>query len=219
MLVDLWFDFHCPWCYIAETILYQQLLQQPEDERPIIRFHTYLLHPELGEASGQSFYEQVRRSHDLKDLDEAKAMMKDVLEAGQAVGLNFDFERLIHSSSRQAHRILKHLQIRLCAQMGAREASWKLLEYIHAVYRAYFEEGRDIQKRQTLGSILTQVLIQEDAASMSSADDQDLDALISLETELIEAAGLEYIPHFLREDGQRLEGKVSAEKLKVFLGA
>lgn len=142
MIVDVYADVVCPWCYIGARRLEQALAQRPElqVER---RWRPFQLQPQMP-AAGLPWREFARE----KFGGEARmaAMFQHTAQVGAADGLTFAFDRVVSAPNTvDAHRL-----ILFAAQHG------KQWETANALFRAYFAEGRDLNNIKHLAAAAEQ---------------------------------------------------------------
>ncbi|HYH82083.1 MAG TPA: DsbA family oxidoreductase [Longimicrobium sp.] len=135
MIIDLFADVACPWCWIGERRLKRVL-----DERGVeatVRWRPYVLQRGLP-PEGIPWNDLVEKK--FGGWARARPMFASVAAAGESEGLRFDFEAITRApNTRDAHRVL------LLAQDHGR-----LWEAAEAMFSAYFAEGRDVTDRAVL---------------------------------------------------------------------
>lgn len=134
--LDILSDPICPWCYIGWTNLARALEAAP-DHPFTIEWHPFQLNPEMP-AGGM----------DRRDYLEAKFGGRDgavraytpVAEHARKAGLDLDFEAIARTpNTLDAHRLIHW------AGLEGRQTPVAL-----RLFRAYFEDGRDIGDHATL---------------------------------------------------------------------
>lgn len=156
--LDIISDPICPWCYIGQTELNLALKERPRHPF-VIEWHPFQLNPDMP-AGGM----------DRRDYLEGKFGGKDgavkayapVVERAEAVGLNINFEGIERTpNTLDAHRMLHWA--------GIEERQTPMA---HALFKAYFDEGRDIGDADVLADLadgigmdaaLVQKLLKSDA--------------------------------------------------------
>ena len=137
--LDIISDPICPWCYIGKTHLDQALAQRP-DHPFDIEWHPFQLNPDMPPdgMDRKTYLEQK-----FGGRSGAAKAYAPVLERAEAVGLGIDFAAIPRTpNTLDAHRLLH----------------WAALEdrqdaVAMALFRAYFNEGRDIGDTETLAQI------------------------------------------------------------------
>ena len=130
LVVDVWADVACPWCWIGARRLATAL--QPEPPGSVeVRRRAFELRPDLPP-------EGVPREQADGSRDDRRAALDRVAEAGAADGLTFDLDRQQRRpNTRVAHRLVKLAET---ADRGG--------EAIEALYRGHFVEGADLVGRR-----------------------------------------------------------------------
>ena len=130
MLIDVFSDLVCPWCYIGIHRLARALKERPR-LRPQRRWHPFLLSPDLPDAGiDRALYLTIR----FGSRERARQMLAVVEETAQRDGLPLNLARIARTpNTLQAHRL-----VLLAETTGNGE---KLVE---ALFAAYFVDGLDI---------------------------------------------------------------------------
>lgn len=139
MVIDVYADVVCPWCYIGLQRLEQALAQRTElqVER---RWRPFQLRPEMP-FLGRPWREFTNEK--FGGMHQAEQIFARVTKVGARDGIDFRFDRISTApNTADAHRLI------LLAQEHGR--AWPLAR---ALFRAYFTEGRDISDRQELVAI------------------------------------------------------------------
>ncbi|SLN13714.1 DSBA-like thioredoxin domain protein [Roseovarius gaetbuli] len=137
--LDIVSDPICPWCYIGKTLLDQALAERP-DHGFEIAWHPFQLNPEMP-AAGMDRREYLE--HKFGGKEGAMRAYAPVVERAEAVGLKIDFSGIKRTpNTLDAHRLIH----------------WAGIEDVQsdmamALFRAYFEEGRDIGDHEVLADL------------------------------------------------------------------
>ncbi|SFO21915.1 Predicted dithiol-disulfide isomerase, DsbA family [Roseovarius lutimaris] len=137
--LDIISDPICPWCYIGKTLLDQALAERP-DHGFDITWHPFQLNPDMP-AAGMDRREYLE--HKFGGKDGAMRAYAPIVERAEAVGLKIDFAGIKRTpNTLDAHRLIH----------------WAGIEDVQndmamALFRAYFEEGRDIGDHEVLADI------------------------------------------------------------------
>ena len=134
--VDLIADLACPWCYIGLVRLDRARAMRPD--WPVrLRWWPFLLNPTLPpEGMDRSAYLRAKFGGD----EAARQVYRRIVESAQDDGIAFAFERM----KRTPNTILAQRLILLAEQQGRGE------DLIRVLFRALFEQGRDIGHLETL---------------------------------------------------------------------
>lgn len=159
MQIDAYFDPICPWCFIGKRRLAQALALRPNIQARI-NWRPFLLNPDMP-PSGMD------RSAYLLGKFGTEARVRRLLgaleEFGQSESIDFQFDEISQTPSTvDAHRLVQF----------ARDFE-KDGDVVEGLFRAFFNEGRDIGDFQVLSKIA------KDAGLDISAVEDVLDGMIS----------------------------------------
>ena len=199
MRIEVWADVVCPWCWIGETRLYRALEQRPDVQAEVV-WRPYQLQPDIP-PEGLPWDDVVRDK--FGGLERARAMFAHVAAAGQADGLRFDLERIAaHPNTRDAHRLV----------LLAQEAGLGR-EMAEALFRANFQEGRDVGKTGVLADVAAQVGLDRDRIARFLGGDQ-LGRVVDESQEEAKGLGVDGVPFFVLEGKYAFSG---AQPLETFV--
>jgi len=146
--LDIISDPICPWCYIGKTLLDQALAARP-DHPFEIEWHPFQLNPDMPEEGMD------RRAYlegKFGGKEGAVQAYLPVVERAEQAGLKIDFEGITRTpNTLDAHRLIHWAGI-----------EGRQMPVAMALFRAYFEEGRDIGAPDVLADIA-------DSAGMDAA--------------------------------------------------
>jgi predicted DsbA family dithiol-disulfide isomerase len=197
MQIDLFHDTACPWCRIGKRHL-QLALAQWDGEPIEVRYRAFFLNERIP-ATGEDFRPYMAaKTGGRIPLEQLFAGPR---QAGERVGLRFDFEAI----SRAPNTLLSHRLIAL-APDSQKEA------VIDAVYAAYFEQGRDIGDMETLVDIagaagLERAAMRELLLSDAGQEQALADALWA------QRAGISGVPFFIVDDKYAWSGAQPPEAI------
>lgn len=134
--LDIISDPICPWCYIGRTLLGQALAARPGHPFEIV-WHPFQLNPDMppGGKDRRTYLEAKFGGHEA-----AVRAYAPVLERAEAAGLSIDFAAIDRTpNTLDAHRVIEW-----AAAEGVQDA------VAMALFRAYFDEARDIGDPEVL---------------------------------------------------------------------
>lgn len=201
MKIEIWSDIACPYCYIGKRKLENALAIFPYKEEIEIVWRSYELSPALTKAaSGGSFYEFFSKNHQISEL-EARTQAASIVEVAKEVGLDYDFDHLIVANTNDALRLVKLASKQNLASQAE-----------EAIFEAYFIDGKDVSDRDTLLQLGIKIGLEKDA--MQSMLDSDLfkDDIIQDIQYSERELKLEYIPFYLFNKKQIIQGSISSEQ-------
>jgi predicted DsbA family dithiol-disulfide isomerase len=152
-------DVVCPWCYIGKRRLEKALeLLKPELEVEV-RWLPFQLNPDLPAAGiPRADYRKAK----FGSLERSKQMDARVIEEGKGEGIDFAFDRMeTQPNTTQAHRLI-----------GFAENQDAVVD---ALFRAHFEQGRNIGDPKILAEIAKQCGVQgwpEKAPDLSQLEEE-----------------------------------------------
>jgi len=160
--LDILSDPICPWCYIGWSGLTRALEARPE--HPLaLEWHPFQLNPDMPEA-GMDRTEYLEAK--FGGPDGAAEVYGRIAAHAKSIGLSLDLEGIKRTpNTLDAHRLIHW------AGLEGRQTP-----VVVALFRAYFQEGRDIGDADVLAEIaaaqgLDQAMVTRLLASDADADD------------------------------------------------
>ena len=163
MLIDVFSDLVCPWCYVGIHRLARALNERPNLRSRIRRrWHPFLLSPDLP-AGGidRALYLSIR----FGSRERARQMLAVVEDTAERDGLPLN----LHQITRAPNTLDAHRLVLLAESVGTGE---KLVE---ALFSAYFVEGHDIGDRDLLLTLAAAAGVDLDQAKARLAQDGNRD--------------------------------------------
>lgn len=187
--VEIWSDVVCPWCWIGK----RRLEKAVDGLRPApeVVWRPFQLNPDLPkEGVDRAAYRAKKFGSRAAELEER------VREAGRGDGIAFAFEKISKvPNTFDAHRVLRR------ALREGRQA-----EVQEALFRAYFEEGRDIGDRKVLAELSGITLEGDEEAVEVAAEEAEGRAL-----------GIQGVPFFVVDRTFGLSGAQPPDLLRQAL--
>jgi predicted DsbA family dithiol-disulfide isomerase len=134
--VDIVSDTICPWCYIGKK-RFERALDLSGRNDVAIAWRPFQLNPDMP-TEGMTRDDYVRAK--FGGGDRPRQIYQAIAESGREAGIEFQFSKI----RRTPNTVLSH---RLVHWGGKNE---KQDEIVDALFRAYFEDGRDIGDLDTL---------------------------------------------------------------------
>jgi predicted DsbA family dithiol-disulfide isomerase len=170
VIVEVWSDVVCPWCYIGKRRFERALEQLAEDPTFDIDvdvvFRPFQLDPNAPPGTSTPVAEVYARK--FGGPDRAAAIIENITSIAAAEGLDFRLDQARRANTRDAHRVLD-----FAADAGAPEAQRALKERLLA---AYFTNGEDVGDHDLLARAATEI----------GLDGDEVRALLDSETGLSE---------------------------------
>jgi predicted DsbA family dithiol-disulfide isomerase len=200
--VDLIADLACPWCYIGLARLDRARAMRPDWP---VRLHwwPFLLNPSMPpEGMDRSAYLRAKFGGD----EAARQIYRRIVEAAQDDGIAFAFERM----KRTPNTVLAQRLILFAEQQERSE------DLIRTLFRALFEEGRDIGHRGTLLKIAESAGLDR-AAADAFLDSQEQAQEVVAAHQRAERLGVRGVPVFVVDREQAIAGAQPPEVLAGLL--
>jgi len=140
LLVEVWSDVVCPWCFVGKRRLEAAIARLPAPAEVEVVWRSFELDARAprGTRSRTSYAERLAKKYGAT-LEQAAAMIDRMTSVGKAEGIEFHFDRARPGNSFDAHRVL-HLARERGVQGAVKER----------LFRAYFTEGESLADRKTL---------------------------------------------------------------------
>lgn len=198
MLLEIFSDTVCPWCYIGKRRLERALRLRPQPAL-VRRWRAFQLNPGLP-ASGMD-----RRQYMVAkfgSLERAQRLYDAVSRVGAQEGIKFDFDRI----ARTPNTVRSH---RLLYAAGEEDKQPELLEFIFA---AYFTQGRDIGDAEVLSALGQEAGLSAAAITDALTDGGRLDAAMTEDLQS-RRIGINGVPFFVFNGRFGLSGAQEPEAL------
>lgn len=202
--IDLVSDVVCPWCYLGKARL-ELAIAEVQDEVGIdINWRPYRLNPDIPpEGVDQKSYleeklggaEAVARGHEM------------LTKLGKEVGISYDFEAIkIGPNTLDAHRLIHW------ASLESREVQDRV---VTALFKAYFEEGRNIGDHAVLADLAEASGMDRKLVENLLASEADKDSVVG-EIDAAQKMGVNGVPFFIMDGQYAISG---AQMPDVLAGA
>lgn len=205
MLIEIYSDVICPWCYIGKRRLDNALATPACDDVDVV-WRPFQLYPNLP-AAGMDRDEYLARRYGEK-ADRARAP-RLIVEEGEDAGIAFDYRAIGRMpNTLTAHRLLDYT----ACQSGA-DVQHELAEVL---FRYYFCEGRDVGDADTLCQAASEVGLDGPKARRyldERADEDSMRARIRSAFEI----GVVSVPCYMLGGGFMLPGAQSSEVMLQFI--
>ncbi|TFE28930.1 DsbA family oxidoreductase [Cohnella luojiensis] len=204
MKIDVYSDMVCPWCRIGKKNMSDAIETWSEQSGQTVEvsYHAYQLDPSLP-PEGLPFNSVMEKK--MGGAERLRPMMQRVTDAGAAVGVTFNFDKV----ERMPNTVLAH---RITALLPEEDEVY----WIDAVMKAYFEDGRDIAKLDVLMEIAAELGLDADEARRHLEAGEGLE-YIKKDQESAKALGISGVPFFIINNKYALSGAYpSAQFLEAF---
>src|SRR6056297_2067703 len=172
----------CPWCYIGKTLLDRALAERP-DHPFVLEWHPFQLNPDMPpEGMDRHAYLEGK----FGGREGAAKAYAPVLERAEEAGLEIDFAAISRTpNTLDAHRLIH----------------WAGIEELQtpmamALFRAYFDEGRDIGDHEVLADVADSLSMDGAMIRRLLQSDSDTDDIRARDARVREM-GISGVPTFI----------------------
>lgn len=205
MLIEIYSDVICPWCYIGKRRLDKALASPACDDVDVV-WRPFQLYPNLP-AAGMDRDEYLARRYGEK-ADRARAP-RLIVEEGEDAGIAFDYAAIGRMpNTLTAHRLLDYAE----RQSGA-DVQHELAEVL---FRYYFCEGRDVGDADTLCQAASEVGLDALEARRYLDERADEDFMLARIRNAFEI-GVVSVPCYMLGGGFMLPGAQSSDVMLQFI--
>jgi predicted DsbA family dithiol-disulfide isomerase len=193
MKIDFVSDVSCPWCVVGLKSLEAALARVGNEVVADLHFQPFELNPQMG-PEGQDIAEHIAQKYGSSAADIGRSQ-EGLKARGDALGFHFDFQRRgrIYNTF-DAHRLL---------HWAAGEGKQQALK--HALFTAYFTEGRDPSNHDVLVSVAGSVGLDEVRARQILASDEFAREVRERE-KFYSGLGIHAVPSVIINDRHLIQG-------------
>jgi protein disulfide-isomerase len=203
MKINIWSDVRCPFCYIGKRKFERALERFPHKEQVEVVWRSFQLDPGLKTDPDLHAYDYLAKVKGLH-RDQVIQMHDHVRKAAADVGLEFDFDHAVVANSFNAHRL-----IQFAKEQGMGSQAEERL------FKAYFTEGKNIDDRQTLIQLGTELQLDPHELERMLDSDKYSDK-VEEDEEMARSIGIRGVPFFIINDAVAVSG---AQSPALFLQA
>ena len=147
MIIDIWSDVVCPWCYIGKRRLEKALSQFEHRDEVVIRHRAFQLQPDIDTTQPTKAYLAEKYRMPESQVEEMQA---NVCAIADGEGLCYNLDETLSGNTFDAHRLLLWAET-----LGKQDA---LLE---VMYSAYFEKSLPLFSHEDLITVASSAGIDE----------------------------------------------------------
>lgn len=201
MLLDVYSDAVCPWCYIGKRRL-DRVLETPVGQDVEVHWRAFQLYPMIPrEGVDREAYMKAR----FGERASPTRIYEQIVREGASEGIEFRFDRIKRMpNTMEAHRL-----VAMAEAHGVQSA------LVEALFEAYFCEGEDIGDRDVLAAAGARAGLDPDAVREFLSGDEGRDT-VEAELQWGQAAGISGVPCFILERELAMPGAQDPQTLGMF---
>jgi predicted DsbA family dithiol-disulfide isomerase len=206
MVVEIWSDVVCPFCYLGKRRLEKALESFPDRGDTEIVWKSFQLHPGMRPRPGLSL-EQYLVERKGWSLAQIRASHDRLARAGAELGLEYRFDKAVVADTFDAHRLIH------AAQAEGKGGAMK-----DRLLRAYFTEGLDIGDGKVLARLAADAGMDEARAAAIAADKEAFAEAVREDIGEAERLGIQGVPFFVFDRRFAVSGAQEVETFRRALG-
>jgi predicted DsbA family dithiol-disulfide isomerase len=192
--IDVVSDVVCPWCYLGKARLELAIAEVQDEVGVDVNWRPYRLNPDYPPEGVDQKSTLAAKLGGAEKVASAHAMLSGL---GREVGIAFDFEAItIGPNTLDAHRLI---------HWAVTEDREKQDRIVDALFKANFEEGRNVGDHAVLLDIAESVGLDRTVIGALLASDADKD-LILAEIEAAQKMGVSGVPFFIFDQQYAVSG-------------
>ena len=204
MQIDVFFDPICPWCFIGKRRL-QRALGLRSSISATLMWRPFMLNPEM---PPDGMERDAYMLHKFGSESRVRRLQGALEATGQSEEIDFHFDSIQHTPSTvSAHRLVNYGE-----DFGVAEP------IVDALFRAYFQEGRDIGDLDELSAIGRSVGLESSMLDMYLDSSADI-FWVREQNAQAHRLGINGVPCFLVDGTLALQGAQPPEILARLLDA
>jgi len=198
MLVKIWSDVRCPFCYIGKKKFEAALEKFPQKDQVKVEWKSFQLDPTLKTDTSISTLDYFVKTKGVTK-EQARQMFNGATNMAREAGIDFNLEDSVPANSFMAHRLI---QLAKSKDLGN--------EIEEALFKAHFEEAKNIDDLKVLVNVATSIGM--DAEEVENILKSDAFAYEVKQDEMeARNIGVSGVPFFVFEDKYAVSGAQSSE--------
>jgi predicted DsbA family dithiol-disulfide isomerase len=197
MIIDVFSDPICPWCFIGKRRMEKALELNGLTGDVTVRWRAFQLNPGMPpDGMDRADYLALKFGGE----ERATQIYQMIREAGEGVGIPFEFDRI----ERTPNTIKAHRLIRFAGRSGLDG------EVAEMLFQRYFLEGQDIGEDEVLCEVADACGLDRDATRAWLAGDEE-DEEVRKEHDFAVSMNIDGVPCFIVESRYAVVGAQEAE--------
>ena len=184
MLIEVWSDVVCPWCFIGKRRLEKAIAKLPDPTKVEVRHRAFQLQPDIDGVVSTSDY--LSRKYRISPA-EVEKMQANVCSIADGEGLCYDLSETLSGNTADAHRLILWAE-----EIGKGD------ELLEVIYSAYFEKKQSIFTNEDLIALASSIGINGDEAKALLQSDRFADQ-VNEDQDLARQLGANGVPFYVIE--------------------
>ncbi|HWE54700.1 MAG TPA: DsbA family oxidoreductase [Acidimicrobiales bacterium] len=206
MLVEIWSDVVCPWCYIGKRRFEAALEEFEHADQVEVRWRSFELDPTAPFRRSGNMADHLAAKYGMTRED-AENRLQNLNELAAADGLKYDLARTQGGNTLDAHRLIHLAYEQDPATGGAMK---------EALLKAYFEDLQPISEPDVLAAVATSVGLDHDDVVKTLDSDRFTGDVRQDEAEAA-ALGCTGVPFFVIDRSFAIPGAQDVDTIKLIL--
>jgi predicted DsbA family dithiol-disulfide isomerase len=199
--IDVVSDVVCPWCYLGKARLELAIAEVQDEVGVDINWRPYRLNPDYPAEGVDQKKTLEQKLGGVERVAEAHRMLTGY---GRDVGINFNFDSIkIGPNTLDAHRLIHWAGV---------EDRQKQEAVVSALFKANFEEGRNVGDHEVLLDIAEKSGLQRSVIAALLASDADSSVILS-EIDAAQRMGVNGVPFFIFDQQYAVSGAQTPDVL------
>lgn len=198
MIIDVWSDVVCPWCFIGRRRLEKAIAKLSQDIEVTVRHRAFQLNPA---AQGTMRTKTLLADKYRMDENQVEQMQAQVCTIADGEGLCYDLEDTLSGNTKDAHRLLIWAD-----SIGKQD------ELLEAMYSSYFEKSGSLFDHESLISLAQSVGIDPATTSKLLLSDE-LSGEVDQDQSIAQQFGANGVPFYVIDMKYAISG---AQPQEVF---
>jgi predicted DsbA family dithiol-disulfide isomerase len=194
MLIEVWSDVVCPFCYIGKRHLEMALADFAERDHVEVIWRSFELDSEAPKGESQDTVSALMKKYQ-QSREQIETMIARVSAMGAQAGLELKLANTLRTNTFDIHRLLY-----LAAEKGLQGAAKERL--LHA----YFSESEDLSEPETLVRLLGEVGIEPAPIRATLADSDAYFHEVSADIYEARNIGIAGVPFFVFDQKYAISG-------------
>lgn len=198
MQVQVWADFHCPYCYFGIERL-RRAMEELQLEEATINVRSYLLNPNTEPGTDMRIVDYVVQQYGSK-IDNVRRQNALLERRGKELGLYMDLERSRFGNMMDPHRLLQHMKT-----LGLES------QFFDRAQRALFSEGELLSDHEVLLKLGEELGVFREEVIQVLESDQYKEEVLA-DNQEARSMDIDFVPYYIFPDGHAISGERKYEE-------